>query len=112
MCIRDRYKQAGQFGLEQTYNNKLLESQADNLRKNVGISEEYIQQWLKLQQLESSRSWNDGIARASLSYVSTATDAASQMENLFTNAFQTIGNVGGSALEQVFNCLLYTSRCV
>ena len=25
------------------------------------------------------------------------------MENLFTNAFQTIGNVGGSALEQVFN---------
>lgn len=29
--------------------------------------------------------------------VSTATDAASQMENLFTNAFQTIGNVGGSA---------------
>ena len=100
---RDLYKQAGQFGLEQTYNNKLLESQADNLRKNVGISEEYIQQWLKLQQLESSRSWNDGIARASLSYVSTATDAASQMENLFTNAFQTIGNVGGSALEQVFN---------
>ena len=100
---RDLYKQAGQFGLAQTYNNKLLESQADNLRKNVGISEEYIQQWLKLQQLESSRSWNDGIARASLSYVSTATDAAGQMENLFTNAFQTIGNVGGSALEQVFN---------
>ena len=100
---RDLYKQAGQFGLAQTYNNKLLESQADNLRKNVGISEEYIQQWLKLQQLESSRSWNDGIARASLSYVSTATDAAGQMENLFTNALQTIGNVGGSALEQVFN---------
>lgn len=47
---RDLYKQAGQFGLEQTYNNKLLESQADNLRKNVGISEEYIMQWLKLQQ--------------------------------------------------------------
>ena len=68
-----------------------------HFRKNTSSSG-----W-KLQQLESSRSWNDGIARASLSYVSTATDAAGQMENLFTNAFQTISSVGGSALEQVFN---------
>ena len=100
---RDLYKQAGLFGSAQAYNNKLLELQADNLRKNVGISEGYIQQWLKLQQLQSSREWNDGLTRASLSYVSTATDAASQMENLFTEAFTAIGNVGGSALEQIFD---------
>ena len=100
---RDLYKQAGMFGSAQEQNNRLLEMQADIFRKNVGISEDYIQQWLKLQQLESSRNWSDGITRASLSYVSGATDAASQMEDLFTTAFTSIGNVGGAALEQVFD---------
>ncbi len=96
------YKELARLAGDYTQSNKLyLDEQVENFRQ-ARISEVDIQKWAELTRLETSRNWDDGIIRAATSYSLQATDAAAQMETAFTEAFTTIGNIGGTALAEIF----------
>jgi lambda family phage tail tape measure protein len=58
--------------------------------RNAKISEEHIAQWVEYQKLEYSREWADGAKRALHEYALSASDAAKNVQNVMTMAFQGI----------------------
>jgi len=58
--------------------------------RNAKISEAHIAQWVEYQKLEYSREWADGAKRALHEYALSASDAAKNVQNVMTMAFQGI----------------------
>lgn len=73
---------AGDFGAAQEYSNQLIELQAENLRQNVGVSEELIAKWVEFQKLQNSRYLFDGVTRGAMRFADEYGDVAKQAENL------------------------------
>ena len=73
---------AGDFGAAQEYTNQLIELQAENLRQNVGVSDELIAKWVELQKLQNSRDLFDGAKRGAMRFADEYGDVAKQVENL------------------------------
>lgn len=92
----DFYKElaelSGDYGRSQEYTNTLLALQADNLVRNVGITRELADEWLRFQQLQNSRVGWDGARRAVQSFYSDATDYGAGFENATSNLLNNLGN--------------------
>ncbi len=90
----DFYKElaelSGDYGRSQEYTNTLLALQADNLVRNVGITRELADEWLRLQKIQNSREAWAGAYRATQQYFSEATNLAQGFEGLTTNAFSSM----------------------
>lgn len=95
---KELYEKAGLFGAAQDYNNELLRLQGENLKQNVGISQEYVDQWIKLQQIESSHEAFDGARRGLVKFGSEYGDVAKQIES----TTQSMGNTISSTLADAF----------
>lgn len=81
---------SGNYGRSQEYVDQLLSLQADNLIRNVGITRELADEWLRLQKIQNSREAWAGAYRATQEYFSEATNLAQGFENLTTNAFSSM----------------------
>ena len=92
----DFYKElaelSGDYGRSQEYTNTLLALQADNLVRNVGITRELADEWLRFQQLQNSREGWDGARRAVQSFYSDATDYGAGFESATSNLLNNLGN--------------------
>ena len=92
----DFYKElaelSGDYGRSQEYVNTLLTLQADNLVRNVGISRELADEWLRLQQLQNSREGWDGARRAVQSFYSDATNYGAGFESATSTLLNNLGN--------------------
>lgn len=92
----DFYKElaelSGDSGRSQEYVNTLLTLQADNLVRNVGITRELADEWLRLQQLQNSREGWDGARRAVQSFYSDATNYGAGFESATSNLLNNLGN--------------------
>lgn len=90
----DFYKElaelSGDYGRSQEYTNTLLALQADNLVRNVGITRELADEWLRLQKIQNSQEAWAGAYRATQQYFSEATNLAQGFEGLTTNAFSSM----------------------
>lgn len=90
----DFYKElaelSGDYWRSQEYTNTLLALQADNLIRNVGITRELADEWLRLQKIQNSREAWAGAYRATQQYFSEATNLAQGFENVTTNAFSSM----------------------
>lgn len=95
---KELYEKAGLFGAAQEYSNELIRLQAENLKQNVNISQELIDQWIKLQQIESSHEAFDGARRGLVKFGSEYGDVAKQVES----ATQSMGNTISSTLADAF----------
>ena len=110
---KDLYEKAGLFGAAQDYNNELLRLQGENLKQNAGISQEYIDQWIKLQQIESSHEAFDGARRGLVKFGAEYGDVAKQVESLTSSMGNTISSTladafmnGEFSAKKFFNSLL------
>lgn len=81
--------------------------------RNAKISEEHIARWVEYQKLQYSRDWADGATRALLEYANAATDQAAQMEQIFTNGFQSMEDAlvqftltGKTSFESMINSMI------
>lgn len=100
---KDLAEKTGRYSTSMEYQNQLLEAQARIYAQSLGPGyEKYIEEWKELMRLQNSRDWGAGLERSVRSFVSDSTNAAGQFEDIFTNAFQSIGNIGGAALEEIF----------
>lgn len=90
----------GQYGLSLKYQNELLAQQSE-LWRDAGISDDYINQWRELKELQSSHDWADGAQRAFLQYRADATDAAKGAEEAFSSLFDGMDSGWRSAWEQM-----------
>lgn len=81
---------AGDFGAAQEYSNQLIELQAENLRQNVGVSEELIAKWVEFQKLQNSRDLFDGVRRGAMRFADEYGDVAKQAESLTYSLGSTI----------------------
>lgn len=104
---------AGDFGAAQEYSNQLIELQAENLRQNVGVSEEYIAKWVELQKLQNARDPLSGLQRGLVTFGSQYGDLAAQVENTTVSMGSTIANTlseafmkGKLSAADFFNSLL------
>ena len=92
----DFYKElaelSGDYGRSQEYTNTLLALQADNLVRNVGITRELADEWLRLKQLQNSREAWDGARRAVQSFYSDATNYGAGFESATSNLLNNLGN--------------------
>lgn len=83
------YKELGQlsgnYANTVDLQNSLLQKQAQEYREVYGISEELIQQWLYLQQLQNSTDPFDGEYRGLLKFEAEYADSAKQWENITYN---------------------------
>lgn len=94
---------SGEYGASTAAINEQLRIQADIYGSKLPESMRgYVDEWERLQRLQTARDPMSGLERGMRKYISTATDAATQFEGVFTTAFQGIGNIGGSALEEIF----------
>ena len=94
---------SGDYSVSTAYQNQLLEAQAEIYRRALGPEhEKFIQEWEKLSRLQNSRDWSAGLERSVRSFIADSTNGARQFEDMFTNAFQSVGNIGGAALEEIF----------
>ena len=82
---RELYELSGQYGLAQDEINAQLERQAENLRVNVGLTQEEVDLWLKMKELEASRDYADGITRGLKKWTGEYTNMAMQMEGFTTS---------------------------
>ena len=64
--------------------------QADNLVRNVGITRELADEWLRLQKIQNSQEAWAGAYRSTQQYFSEATNLAQGFEGLTTNAFSSM----------------------
>ena len=87
---RELAQLSGNYGRSQEYVDQLLSLQADNLIRNVGITRELADEWLRLQKIQNSREAWAGAYRATQEYFSEATNLAQGFENLTTNAFSSM----------------------
>lgn len=87
---RELAELSGNYGRSQEYVDQLLSLQADNLIRNVGITRELADEWLRLQKIQNSREAWAGAYRATQEYFSEATNLAQGFENLTTNAFSSM----------------------
>ena len=87
---RELAQLSGDAGRSQEYVDQLLSLQADNLIRNVGITRELADEWLRLQKIQNSREAWAGAYRATQEYFSEATNLAQGFENLTTNAFSSM----------------------
>lgn len=87
---RELAELSGDAGRSQEYVDQLLSLQADNLIRNVGITRELADEWLRLQKIQNSREAWAGAYRATRQYFTDASNLASGFENLTTNAFSGI----------------------
>lgn len=87
---RELYELSGQYGLAQDEINAQLERQAENLRVNVGLTQEEVDLWLKYKTLQSSRDGWDGARRSVLAFYSEATDFGKGFEQATTNMLDSI----------------------
>lgn len=87
---RELAELSGDAGRSQEYVDQLLSLQADNLIRNVGITRELADEWLRLQKIQNSREAWAGAYRATQEYFSEATNLAQGFENLTTNAFSSM----------------------
>ena len=82
---RELYELSGQYGLAQDEINAQLERQAENLRVNVGLTQDEVDLWLKMKELEASRDYADGITRGLKKWTGEYTNMAMQMEGFTTS---------------------------
>ena len=82
---RELYELSGQYGLAQEEINAQLERQAENLRVNVGLTQDEVDLWLKMKELEASRDYADGITRGLKKWTGEYTNMAMQMEGFTTS---------------------------
>ena len=87
---RELAQLSGDAGRSQEYVDQLLSLQADNLIRNVGITRELADEWLRLQKIQNSREAWAGAYRATQEYFSEATNLAQGFENVTTNAFSSM----------------------
>lgn len=87
---RELAQLSGNYGRSQEYVDQLLSLQADNLIRNVGITRELADEWLRLQKIQNSREAWAGAYRATQEYFSEATNLAQGFENVTTNAFSSM----------------------
>lgn len=87
---RELAELSGDAGRSQEYVDQLLSLQADNLIRNVGITRELADEWLRLQKIQNSREAWAGAYRATQEYFSEATNLAQGFENVTTNAFSSM----------------------
>ena len=87
---RELAELSGNYGRSQEYVDQLLSLQADNLIRNVGITRELADEWLRLQKIQNSQEAWAGAYRATQEYFSEATNLAQGFENLTTNAFSSM----------------------
>lgn len=87
---RELAELSGNFGRSQEFVDNVLALQADNLIRNVGITRELADEWLRLKKIQNSREAWAGAYRATQQYFSKATNLASGFENLTTNAASSI----------------------
>jgi lambda family phage tail tape measure protein len=87
---RELAQLSGNYGRSQEYVDQLLSLQADNLIRNVGITRELADEWLRLQKIQNSREAWAGAYRATQEYFSEATNLAQGFENLTSNAFSSM----------------------
>lgn len=98
---KDLAEKSGQFGLGMEYQNRLIEEQV-KLWIAAKIPMQDIVEMKRLLQLEMARDPLSGLTRGLNKYVGDATNAAAQTEQIFTTAFQGIGDIGGTAMEEIF----------
>lgn len=83
------YKELGQlsgnYGDSVALQNQLLEQQANKYREEYQLAEEFVQQWLYLQQLQLSQDPLDGATRGLLKFNAEYADSAKQWESLTYN---------------------------
>ena len=82
---RELAQLSGNYGRSQEYVDQLLSLQADNLIRNVGITRELADEWLRLQKIQNSREAWAGAYRATQEYFSEATNLAQGFEQATTN---------------------------
>ena len=82
---RELYELSGQYGLAQDEINAQLERQAENLRVNVGLTQDEVDLCLKMKELEASRDYADGITRGLKKWTGEYTNMAMQMEGFTTS---------------------------
>lgn len=95
---KELYEMAGQFGQAQEYNNELIRLQGENLRQNVGVSQELIDQWVKLKQLDAKQDFMSGAKRGLVKFGSEYGNIAKQVES----ATQSMGSTIASTLSDAF----------
>ncbi len=78
---------SGNYSTSTEFQNKLLEEQAKIFRKDLPDSmSPYVDEWLRLKQLQNSRDAWDGAKRAAQSFYADSINYAQQMEELTTSA--------------------------
>lgn len=86
----DFYKElgdlSGEYGESLEYQNRVLEHEASIYRDTLPAAmRPYVDEWLRLKQLQTARDPWSGIVRSSRAYFSEATDWASQFGQLYTS---------------------------
>lgn len=86
----DFYKElgdlSGEYGESLEYQNRVLEHEASIYRDTLPAAmRPYVDEWLRLKQLQAARDPWSGIVRSSRAYFSEATDWASQFGQLYTS---------------------------
>lgn len=82
-----------EYGITTEYQNRLLELQAQMYQQKLPASlQPFIDKWKELQKLQNRRDPWAGIQRGTLKFVEENTDYAKQMETIWTNTLDGIGD--------------------
>ncbi len=93
---------SGQYGLSLEFQNEVLQMQADLYMKIRGIPKEMVDEWVRLEKLQLSHEGIDGITRAMTKFVAEASNAAKQLESIFSTAIRGIDSGFQSMWEKFF----------
>lgn len=84
---------SGEYGKSLEYQNKVLEHEATIYRDTLPAAmQPYVNEWLRLKQLQNSREGWDGARRAVQSFYSDATDYGAGFESATSNLLNNLGN--------------------
>ena len=84
---------SGEYGKSLEYQNKVLEHEASIYRDTLPAAmQPYVNEWLRLKQLQNSREGWDGARRAVQSFYSDATNYGAGFESATSNLLNNLGN--------------------